>query len=135
VALWCSLLGTSLDIARRRGDSLGQTRPTGLPRVAKQAARLLAEDPALTAEQLGAHLSLSPSRVARVFKAAMGVSLVDYRNRVRLERFAQYLDETGNNLLEAALLAGFGSYAQFHRVFVAHRGTTPGRYAKGRSRR
>ena len=62
---------------------------------------------------------------ARVFKAEMGMSLVEYRNRLRLDRFAVLLDRGRTNLLEAALAAGFGSYAQFHRVFRGVRRMTP----------
>lgn len=134
-AILCSLLASALDLARRRGDAWSQPRVgPRMPAVVK-ATRMLAEDPALTAEELGARLSLSASRMARVFKAEMGQSLVEYRNRLRLERFNVLLDQTGDNLLDAALRAGFGSYAQFHRVFVAERGTTPGKFIRERARR
>jgi AraC-like DNA-binding protein len=127
-ALLCSLLGTALDLARRRGQSLSHDRiPARSPAVVK-ATQLLASNPAMTAEELGARLRLSASRMARIFKAELGMSLVEYRNRLRLERFTTLLDKKGDNLLEAALSAGFGSYAQFHRVFLALRGTTPGKF-------
>jgi transcriptional regulator GlxA family with amidase domain len=87
----------------------------------------------MTCEQLGSELDLSGSRVARVFKSEMGMSLVEYRNRLRLGRFSSMLDRSGGNLLEAALAAGFGSYAQFHRVFSAVEGTTPRNYLRSRS--
>jgi AraC-like DNA-binding protein len=89
----------------------------------------------MTGEALGSKLRLSASRIARLFKAEMGMSLVEYRNRLRLERFTSLLDERGENLLEAALGAGFGSYAQFHRVFVTLRGTTPGKFLRLRAAR
>ena len=68
---------------------------------------------------------MSAGRFARVFKSEMGVSLVRYRNQLRLERFVKIMDAGGSNMLDAALAAGFGSYAQFHRVFQSLRGTTP----------
>src|SRR6476619_4877308 len=58
----------------------------------------------------------------------MGVSLVRYRNQLRLERFVKIMDAGRSNMLEAARAAGFGSYAQFHRVFHSLRGTTPRAY-------
>jgi len=61
---------------------------------------------------------VSVSRLARAFKAEMGMSIIEHRNRARLQRFFR-LVETGRGLLPAALEAGFGSYAQFHRVFRA----------------
>ncbi len=132
-AVLCSLLGTALDVARRRGHSLPGTRVVPRSPAVVKAAQLLATDPALTSKELGARLRLSSSRMARVFKAEMGMSLVEYRNRLRLERFTTLLDERGDNLLDAALRAGFGSYAQFHRVFVALRGTTPGKFVRARA--
>ena len=134
-ALLCSLVGAALEHARRRGlDWLaGSTRDTS-PALGK-ALRLLESDPSMTAERLGENLRLSASRVARLFKSELGISLVEYRNGLRLERFTRLLDKGGGNLLEAALAAGFGSYAQFYRVFVAQRGTTPAGYLRSRGSR
>ncbi len=101
------------------------------------AARLLSrpdapDDLALLAKRVG----LSPSRLSRQFNRQLGVSLADYRNRIRLERFLdRYGIATGNTttLLDAALAAGFGSYPQFHRVFRQFLGVTPRAYLHGRS--
>jgi AraC-like DNA-binding protein len=132
-AMLCSLLGTALDLAQRRGLAPNTVdTPHASPRspVVVKVAQLLADDPAMTGDDLGAKLRLSVSRIARLFKSEMGMSLVEYRNRLRLERFSTLLDRKGANLLEAALAAGFGSYAQFHRVFLAQRGLTPGKFLR-----
>lgn len=131
-AVLCSLLGTALDLARQRGWSREQARALARSPAVITAAQMLANDPTLTGEELGSTLRLSASRVARMFKSEMGMSLVEYRNRLRLERFSTLLDQRDGNLLEAALRAGFGSYAQFHRVFWALRGTTPGSFVRSR---
>ena len=70
-------------------------------------------------KEIAAKLDISLSRLVRVFKGQMGMSLVAYRNRLRLERFSALLANGRTTLLDAALAAGFGSYAQFHRVFRA----------------
>jgi AraC-like DNA-binding protein len=77
-------------------------------------------------------MGISPGHLARSFKTEMGVSLVEYRNRLRVERFFATVDRGGSNLQEAAQEAGFGSYAQFHRVFRKLLGTTPREYLTGR---
>jgi len=77
-------------------------------------------------------LAISPGHLTRVFRTEMGVSLVEYRNRLRIERFFGLVERGGDNLLAAALAAGFGSYAQFHRVFRKVVGTTPREYIVGR---
>jgi AraC-like DNA-binding protein len=133
-AVLCSLLGTALDLARRREDSWVPACPSANSQVVAKAAELLVSDPSLTGEELGRRLRLSASRVARVFKIEMGMSLVDYRNRLRLERFSALLDQSGDNLLEAALGAGFGSYSQFYRVFVELRGTNPAKFLRARQK-
>jgi AraC-like DNA-binding protein len=62
-----------------------------------------------------------------------GRGIVEWRNRIRLERFHKLYPES-RDLLTAALAAGFGSYTQFHRVFAELIGTTPGDWAKNGDR-
>lgn len=131
-ALLCSLLGTVLDHSRSPADASVSNSASPRSAAVARAAQMLAEDPALTSQALGARLRMSSSRVARRFKAEMGMSLVEYKNRLRLQRFFELMDDTNDNLLEAALMAGFGSYAQFHRVFLARQGMTPGKFLRSR---
>ena len=131
-AILCSLLGTVLDLTHGQANQGRGSRATAGHPLVRQTVRLLAKDPSLGGKDLAGSLDISLSRLARVFKAEMGMSLVEYRNRLRLERFQVLLDAGGENLLAAALAAGFGSYAQFHRVFRALRGTTPRAYLRER---
>ena len=105
----------------------------------EQIAQLVSVDPTagdLTA--LARACGLSPSHLSRVFKAQMGISLGQFRNQQRLERF---LAITGSDprcsTLAAAHAAGFGSYAQFYRVYRNATGTSPStaRYQTARRRR
>ncbi len=130
-AILCSLIGTILDPVH---GSLGRgSAPPGESRNRRLAAAtvgMLAKDPALGGKEISDALDISLSRLARVFKSEMGMSLVEYRNRLRLDRFSVLLDRGRTNLLGAALAAGFGSYAQFHRVFRALRRVTPREYLR-----
>jgi len=127
-ALLCALAGLLLaEMPRSRGRTIVSGSSTPHPAVTK-AVRMLADDPSLSAGDLAAHLHVGPGRFARVFKGEMGVSLVRYRNQLRLERFVKIMDAGRSSMLEAARAAGFGSYAQFHRVFQSLRGTTPRAY-------
>ncbi|WOO39598.1 AraC family transcriptional regulator [Rubellicoccus peritrichatus] len=78
---------------------------------------------------------LSESHLSRLFHAQIGMSLTDYRNQQRLQRFTE-LFQFGKtkSMLEAALEAGFGSYAQFHRVFTQQMGASPSEHYKEISR-
>jgi AraC-like DNA-binding protein len=135
-ALLCALVGMLLaEMPRSRGRSFVSGLAAPHP-AATKAARLLGHDPSLSGVDLAAQLQVSPGRFARVFKNEMGVSLVRYRNQLRLERFVKIMDGGRSSMREAALAAGFGSYAQFHRVFHAQRGTTPRAYlVRGGKRR
>ena len=132
-AILCSLLGTILDPVR---GSLGHgppaTEESSSRRLVTSTVAMLAKDPAMGGKQIAGKLDISLSRLARVFKAEMGMSLVEYRNRLRLDRFMVLLDRGRTNLLEAALAAGFGSYAQFHRVFRSVRQMTPRKFLQHR---
>ena len=98
----------------------------------EQAVRLLrGEDAPETLDALAARAGLSPSRLSRLFGAQTGVSLVEFRNAQRLERFLRLSSgERRLPLLEAALEAGFGSYPQFHRVFTRRIGCSPAEYRR-----
>jgi transcriptional regulator GlxA family with amidase domain len=73
---------------------------------------------------------VSVSQLVRWFKTDLGMPLVEYRNRLRLERFQVLVDAGGANLLRRA--SGFRSYAQFQRVFRTVYGATPRDYLRGR---
>ena len=135
-ALLCSFLGTVLESGAQRAGSrakLPADESSSTRRLATAAAKMLAKDAALSGTDIAARLGVSLGRLAHVFKAEIGVSMVEYRNRVRLNRFTMLLDKGRRNLLEAALASGFGSYAQFHRVFRALRHVTPREYLRLRA--
>jgi AraC-like DNA-binding protein len=80
--------------------------------------------------ELGAALGADPSALSRHFHDDLGLRFVEYRARLRLIAFVRLVD-TGASLSRAALDAGFGSYAQCHRVFTASLGCSPRSYFKG----
>lgn len=97
----------------------------------EEATRLIRGDAeAVKLSVLAKRCGLSPSRLSRVFKRETGVSLVHFRQRMQLDRFLQQYERNADRtLLAAALDAGFGSYAQFHRVYTRAFGHGPGRSA------
>ena len=93
----------------------------------ERVARLLCADPAAgDLTSLARTAGLSPAHLSRLFKAQMGVSISRFRNQQRLQRFiALYGQGQHTTALAAALRAGFGSYAQFYRVFRDETGHGP----------
>ncbi len=67
--------------------------------------------------------------LSRLLIEHTGRSFVDWRNRIRLDRFMDGYSP-GANLLNAALDAGFGSYARFHHIFHEMIGCTPSEWVQ-----
>jgi AraC-like DNA-binding protein len=127
-AILCSLLGQALDRCRRYLTPRRNARTISRHPDVRRVTELLAGDSTLTCDELAERVNLSAGRLARIFKRETHTSLVDHRNNLRLARFFDRVNTRGGNLLEAALEAGFGSYAQFHRVFRARFGQAPRTY-------
>ena len=101
------------------------------PAVAKAARIVATTEDVLPLEALAREAGLSPARLSRLFKQQAGISLTLYRQRKCLERFLKiYRAGARYTLIEAALLAGFGSYPQFHRVFCREMQMNPAAYRK-----
>lgn len=98
------------------------------PAVRKALDRLEADPTDVTLAMLARHCGCSESFLSRTFRQEVGANFAHYRNSVRLGRFWEYY-RSGQceTLLEAVFAAGFGSYAQFSRVFTAAYGTSPRR--------
>lgn len=95
------------------------------PRV-ERAAQVWAVDCRLSVAEVCARIGVEHERLAILFRSQLGLSPVDYRNRLKLEHFLNRYDRGRRaTMLSAALAAGFGSYAQFHRVFVQCMGMSP----------
>jgi AraC-like DNA-binding protein len=125
-AMLCALLGTRLDPLRAgAGRGIGRADESPNRRLVADAVAILAQDPSMGGKELAAQLDVNPNRLTRAFREEMGMSVVEYRNRVRLDVFSQLSQDRRRNLLDAALAAGFGSYAQFHRVFTEAYGRAP----------
>jgi len=105
------------------------------PAVEHAARLLISDEGGYSLSQLARRVGLSPSRLSRLFKQQAGISVVEFRNRQRIERFLdRYQLERDSSrqitLLDAALDAGFGSYPQFHRIFRQVVGCSPAEYQR-----
>ena len=100
----------------------------------ERAARLILDSEGMDdLPSLARQVGLSPTGLSRQFKKQMGLSLTDFRNRCRVEHFIDlYANGQTRTLLSAALEAGFGSYAQFYRVFRKIMGSNPADYRRSK---
>jgi AraC-like DNA-binding protein len=117
-AVLCGMV--AIDYIARRGPVRYQ--PLGVAAMPSQLVQRIRdaidENPARRGKDLAVEFGVSPGHLARAFKREMGLSLVDYRNRKRIDRFWDTLRRRGRaySLKQAAFDAGFGSYAQFNRI-------------------
>ncbi len=100
-------------------------RTQDLHSVTRRALNALYESPKLARSEIAQLARVYPTEVSRCFHDDMGMTLSAFRSRVRLVRFIEAVDAGAENLLAAALEAGFGSYSQCHRVFQRTLGCTP----------
>ena len=109
---------------------------SGLHPAVEKAARILRAEPATgSLNQLAKTCGASASWLSRLFRQQMSISLVEYRNHCRIERFFElYRGGQPRNIAQTAAEAGFGSYAQFHRVFRKQVGYGPAELRRRLSR-
>lgn len=80
----------------------------------------------LSLGDLARRAHLSPCYLSALFQKQTGLAIPAYRNRLRLQEFFRRVHAHPEiRLLPHALASGFGSYAQFYRVFVAALGIPP----------
>jgi len=97
--------------------------------VARALMKLRESGGAVSLSDLAEAAGIAAPYLSRLLIEHTGRSFVDWRNRIRLDRFMDFY-RPGANLLDAALGAGFGSYARFHHVFSEIVGCTPSEWAR-----
>jgi AraC-like DNA-binding protein len=125
LAVLCASLGMLLLPHRHRLAWRASELPGPRSPIVKRTLHAIAEAPAQRGRELARQFDVSSGHLARTFKREVGISLVEHRHRVLLERFFATLERGSASLVEAALGAGFGSYAQFHRVYRKLMRATP----------
>jgi AraC family transcriptional regulator of adaptative response/methylated-DNA-[protein]-cysteine methyltransferase len=102
----------------------------GRSEVVAAACARLEGDPAPDLETLAAELGLSPTHLARTFKAATGLTPKAWALQARAERVRGELAE-GRPVTAAFHRAGYGSSGRFYAKATAALGMTPGQRRAG----
>lgn len=118
-----------LSTAHAARTSAGPPPPVRHPAVTQALGILRADDGIANLGALAKRCGVSANYLGDLLVAQTGHGFVEWRNIARLDRFQNFYPES-EDLLTAALAAGFGSYTQFHRVFLDMIGTTPGNWAR-----
>jgi AraC-like DNA-binding protein len=128
-------LGLSYAVANAFDEMQECVGPLGEVHPAVERAACLLRDTQTTLDlhQLAKLSGLSKDHLSRTFSAQMGMSIPEFRAQAKMERFFELFGEgQRHGLMRAALLAGFGSYAQFQRAFKRHTGLAPAAYLRAR---
>jgi len=102
--------------------------------LSRRALQEVNANPKLQGSVLAQRLGVDQSVLSRHFHEDLAMTFVSYRARQRAMAFVQRVD-SGLTLTRAAIEAGFGSYAQCHRVFTQALGCSPNRYFAGERQR
>jgi methylphosphotriester-DNA--protein-cysteine methyltransferase len=96
------------------------------PAVQKALELLSSREETLELPELARRCGASAEHLSRLFGLQVGIPMVQYRNSVRLGRFLElHRSQKERTMAEKVFAAGFGSYAQFHRVFTRAYGRGP----------
>ncbi|MDR3514983.1 MAG: arabinose operon transcriptional regulator AraC [Azospirillaceae bacterium] len=82
----------------------------------------------LSVKEVAQHACLSPSRLAHLFSAKLGKSIVQWRDEQRVQFACQYLQVTNDPIKEIAIHIGYEDPLYFSRVFRKHMGLSPTEY-------
>jgi AraC-like DNA-binding protein len=104
---------------------------SGVHVLTRRTLQTLAAAPHLGRSEIARFVRGHPSEVSRFFHRDLGVTLVEYRTRLRLLQFIRLVDERGSNITAAAISSGFGSYSQCHRSFQAEFACGPREFFDG----
>jgi AraC-like DNA-binding protein len=95
--------------------------------VAAAREAILTDEPAACGLfSLADHLGVSPYRLSRAFPREIGVSVTRYRNRVRVGRALERLEQGERSLAILAADLGFADQAHLTRTVREHTGHPPG---------
>lgn len=102
------------------------------PAAVTKARRFIRENlgDRLTLDDVATHAGLSPHHFCKVFRRAVGVNLIDFINRSRVEQARQMLLKADARVSEVAFEVGYQSLSQFNRSFRTVTGESPTEYRR-----
>ncbi|MCK9160617.1 MAG: AraC family transcriptional regulator [Bacteroidaceae bacterium] len=84
----------------------------------------------LTIEDIARCVLYSPSYLSSLFKNKTGINLIDYFNRLKIQKSCQYLDFSDMKIKEIAYKMGFSDPYYFSKVFTKYMNMSPMEYKK-----
>ena len=85
-------------------------------------------DKNITLNEISKAVSYSKSHFSYLFKAVTGLTVVEYLNKIRIERAIELLKSTDKNIVEISYEVGYNSVANFNKNFKSITGLTPKKF-------
>lgn len=92
-------------------------------------------NPDLSVSLVSDRFAMTPSAMSRHFKKRTGLGLLDYINRLRVERAKELLSDPASSVKAASEAVGIVNMNSFIRIFRKYEGVTPGVYRSVNARR
>jgi len=83
------------------------------------------QDPQLGVEMIAAELRCSPNYLSKLFHRSVGLRVVEYINRIRMQNAIEALRQTSLSVKEIAIACGYNDPNYFARVFRKATGHSP----------
>lgn len=85
-------------------------------------------DPNIRVHNVAYEIGISENYFRKLFKKEMGVSVLEYIIKVRMDAAVTLLINSNYNISEIAELTGYSDYRQFHKIFNDRFGCSPKQY-------
>lgn len=82
----------------------------------------------ITLEDISNEINLSVGYISNIFKETMGMSIMKYLKKLKIERAKVLLESTNKSILEIATLLSFCDQSNFTKAFKSFVGVTPINY-------
>ncbi|WP_052496011.1 helix-turn-helix domain-containing protein [Pedobacter lusitanus] len=118
----------------KRQDATSQTLNTAdVKRIYEVKDKILSDiDTPPVLSELVKLSGMSESKLKRLFKQIFGNSIYNYYQSFRMKKAAYLIKEENLPVSEAGYLLGFSNLSHFSRLFEAHIGIKPKKYAAGK---
>ncbi len=82
----------------------------------------------MSLEKISNHLGITPEYASACFKKHMGISLMKYSKKIKIDRAKVLLLTTNKSLLDISISLGFYDQSHFSRTFKSFEGITPSQF-------
>ena len=82
----------------------------------------------ITLEELAEQVNLSPTYLSRIFKEGTDYSVIEFFNKLKIERAKEIMMDANPKIKEVARTLGFGDEFYFSRIFKQIEGISPSEY-------